>query len=152
MTDLGTSLALEDDAFATTANAATATAQIRVLVSRAVHVVLIVFIHIFGVVCASDNGRGSCCGATAVERGDERWRQASCALNSDTDDSDEMAGDEEGKECTGGTTRRTEAGTDTIGGFDAGSGLVFFEIVVDGSDACDDKMIFIVAAIYGAGD
>jgi len=41
---------------------------------------------------------------------------------------------------------------ETIGGFDAHSGLVFFKIVVEGSDARDPQIVFIVAAIDGAGD
>jgi len=76
MADLGTRLALEDDALTATTDAATAAVQVRVLVTRAVNVVVFILILIFGVVRTGDSGRGSCCGATAVERGDERWRLA----------------------------------------------------------------------------
>jgi len=36
---------------------------------------------------------------------------------------DGVAGNDEGKEYTGGTATRTEAATETSGGFDAGEGL-----------------------------
>jgi len=73
MTDLGARLALEDDAYATTAHSTTAAVQVRVLVYRAIDVVFVALVIIFSVVRTGDGGRGSC-SATPVERGDERWR------------------------------------------------------------------------------
>ena len=75
-TNIGTRLALEDNAFAATADAATTTVQVQVLVYLAVDVVFIALIIIGGVVRAGGHDGRSCCGATAVERGNERWRLA----------------------------------------------------------------------------
>ena len=58
MTDLRTRLALEDDALTATTDAATAAVQVRVLVTRAVNVVVFILILVFGVVRTGDNGRG----------------------------------------------------------------------------------------------
>ena len=74
MTDLGTCLALEDDVFAVPTDAPTAAVHVQVLGARAVDIVLVVFLIVFGIIRGSDNRRGSCCGATAGERGNERWR------------------------------------------------------------------------------
>jgi len=110
MTDLRTRLALEDDAFATTADSTTAAVQVRVLVSRAVDVV--VFILIFGVVRTGDSGRGSCCGATAVEWGDERRR-----LSSEDDEQKQQPGIERSRETTSRSSGKFEYRQVVVGCF-----------------------------------
>jgi len=68
MTDLRTRLALEDVVFAVPTDAPTAAVHVQVLGARAVDIVLVVFLIVFGIIHGNDSG----CGATAVERGDER--------------------------------------------------------------------------------
>ena len=72
MTDLGTRLELEDDAFAVTTNAPTASIHVWVLGARAVDIVFFFLLIVFGIIRTGNSGRGSCGGVTVVERGDVR--------------------------------------------------------------------------------